>query len=53
MKKIKVNPGICGLESIITAVSEDGAEVNVTVETKCKNVKAFLKIALKFLSLPL
>ena len=43
MKKIKVDPGICGLESIITAVSEDGAEVNVTVETKCKNVQAFFE----------
>lgn len=40
--KLKVCPGVCGLESLITAESEDGMDVNIQVETKCKAVKAFI-----------
>ena len=40
--KLKVCPGVCGLESLIIAESEDGMDVNIQVETKCKAVKAFI-----------
>jgi hypothetical protein len=38
MTKVEVNPGICGLNAIITADSEDGVEAKVTCETKCAAV---------------
>lgn len=41
--KLKVCPGVCGLESLIIAESEDGMDVNIQVETKCKAVKAFIE----------
>ena len=43
MKKIKVNPGECGLESVITAEKKGRKDVTVTVETKCKGVKAMIE----------
>ena len=42
MKKLKVNPGVCGLECIITAEKKGRKDVTVTVETKCKGVKAMI-----------
>ena len=42
MKKIKVSPGICGLESIITVESEDEVEANITVETACPAVRRMI-----------
>jgi hypothetical protein len=42
MKKLKVNPGICGLECLICAEDDDG-EVTVTVETKCAAVKKMVE----------
>ena len=39
MTKLKVSPGVCGLETVITVVSEDGDEANVTVESACSAVK--------------
>ena len=39
MKKIKINPGVCGLESVITVHSDDGMDAAVTVETACPAVK--------------
>lgn len=41
--KLKVCPGVCGLEALITAESEDGMDVEVQVETKCGAVKAFFE----------
>ena len=42
MKKLKVNPGVCGLETVITVVSEDGSEAEVSVESKCPAVKKMI-----------
>ena len=39
MKKVRVLPGVCGLESVITVESEDGMEANVTVESACPAVR--------------
>ncbi len=39
MKKIKVNPGVCGLECVITAEKKGRKDVTVSVETKCKGVR--------------
>jgi len=43
MKKVKVAPGVCGLESLITVESEDGVEASISVETKCPAVKKMLE----------
>ena len=39
MTKLKVNPGICGMEAVITADSEDGMECEISVETQCKMIQ--------------
>ena len=39
MTKLKVEPGICGMEAIITADSEDGMECEISVETQCKMIR--------------
>lgn len=38
MTKVKIEPGICGLTAYVTAESEDGMDVTVTVESPCKGV---------------
>lgn len=38
MTRLKVNPGVCGLECVITAAANDDSEVNVSAETKCPAV---------------
>ncbi len=43
MKKVKVNAGICGLETIITAESEDGAEVTLNIVSECPHIKKFVE----------
>lgn len=43
MKKIKVCPGVCGLESVICANSEDGVEAELSVETGCPFVKKMIE----------
>ena len=39
MTKLKVNPGICGMEAVITADSEDGMECEVSVESPCQMIR--------------
>ena len=39
MTKLKVNPGICGMEAVITADSEDGMECEISVESPCKMIQ--------------
>ena len=39
MAEVKVNPGICGLESQITIVSEDMQNACVKITTHCPHVK--------------
>lgn len=43
MKKMKVCPGVCNLETIITVVSEDGSEAEVSVESKCPAVRKMIE----------
>ena len=43
MKKMKVNPGVCGFECIICAENDEDEGVTVTVETKCGAVKKMVE----------
>jgi len=40
MATIEVNPGVCGLSSVIHAVSDDEQTVTFTVETTCPHIRA-------------
>ena len=42
MKRIKVNPGVCGLESIITADGDGETDITITIETKCAHVRKMI-----------
>ena len=43
MKKMIVNPGVCGLECVICAEKQGRGDVTVTVETKCGAVKKMIE----------
>ncbi len=43
MKKIKVNPGVCGLESIIIAEKKGRKDVTVSGDSKCPAVKKMIE----------
>ncbi len=43
MTKVEIMPGICGLTTIVTAESEDGMDVTVKVESKCKDVTKMME----------
>ena len=43
MKKLIVNPGVCGLECVICAEKKGRKDVTVTVETKCGAVKKMVE----------
>lgn len=38
MKKVIIKPGICNLDTVVTAESEDQMEVKITIDSKCQNV---------------
>ncbi len=38
MTTVKIDPGICGLITNVTAESEDGMEVKLTVKSGCKSI---------------
>ncbi len=40
MAKVHVNPGVCGLETTIIAISDDEQNVVLTVETACPYIQA-------------
>jgi hypothetical protein len=40
MTKVEVEPGNCGMLAVITAESEDGQTVRLSVDTKCPHVAA-------------
>ena len=44
MKKLVVNPGVCGLECIICAEKKGRKDVTVTAETKCGAVKKMIEV---------
>jgi len=39
LAEVKVNPGICGLQSTITISTEDMQMANVEVSTECPSIK--------------
>ncbi len=39
MIEVKVNPGICGLNTIITTESNDGQNAAISIKTECPNLK--------------
>ena len=43
MTKVRIDPGICGMVALVTAHSDDGMEVTVTVESPCKGVRAMME----------
>jgi len=38
MTKVRIDPGVCGMTALVTAHSDDGMDVTVTVESSCKGV---------------
>jgi len=43
MATVKVQPGICGLQTEIHATSEDGQEVRLTIQSECEAITAMGK----------
>ena len=43
MTKVAIDPGVCGFVTNVEAVSEDGMEVNVKVQSGCESVMAMLE----------
>ena len=43
MTKVRIDPGICGMIATVTAESEDGMEVVLTVDSPCKGVKSMME----------
>lgn len=43
MTKVKIHPGICGLDTLVEAESEDGLEVKVKIRSGCKTIKEMTK----------
>lgn len=39
MTKVRINPGICGLITTVTAESEDQQEVKITVHSACESIQ--------------
>lgn len=40
MAKVEVNPGVCGLKSVIHATADEEQTVVFTVETACPHIRA-------------
>lgn len=44
MTKVRINPGICGLITEVTAETEDQMEVTVQVRSDCKSVSGMFEV---------
>lgn len=44
MTKVKINPGACGLITTAEAISEDGMEVKLIVQSACKSIGQMFKV---------
>ena len=42
MTKVIIDPGICGMIATVTAHSEDGDEVTITIDSPCKGVSGII-----------
>ena len=40
MAKVEVNPGVCGLHSVIHVSCEDGQTADIQIESECPGIKA-------------
>ena len=38
MKKVKIDAGVCGFKITVTAISEDGQEAKVAVQSDCEHI---------------
>lgn len=43
MTKVAIDSGICGMSTVVTAVSADGETVHVTAESPCPAVQGMMK----------
>ena len=43
MTKVRVEPGICGFTTLITAESEDGMMATLTVDSKCGRIQKLVE----------
>ena len=43
MTKVKIDSGICGMVTVVTAVSEDGETVRVTLESPCTAIQKMME----------
>lgn len=43
MKKVKIDPGVCGLMTTVEANSEDGMEVVVSVKSGCESINKMME----------
>lgn len=43
MTRVEVEPGNCGLTATIEAISEDGQQVRLTVDSACPHVRAAME----------
>lgn len=43
MKKVKIDPGVCGLITTVEANSEDGMEVIISVKSGCESINKMIK----------
>lgn len=42
MTKVKINPGVCGLTTVVTCESEDGQEAKLHISSACPSINAML-----------
>ena len=43
MTKVKINPGVCGFITSVTAESEDGEEAIVKVASSCESIRKMME----------
>lgn len=44
MKKVAINPGVCGFTADVKAVTEDGQTVKLEIESQCGYIKKLAEI---------
>ncbi|MGN1014909.1 MAG: DUF6951 family protein [Butyricicoccus sp.] len=43
MTKVEVNPGVCGMTAVLTAQSEDGMDVTISIDTPCEGCRSMVQ----------
>ena len=44
MTKVRIEPGVCGFTAVVTAHSDNGEDVTVTVDSGCKGVQNLMAV---------